>query len=350
MKDLLNRSFLNNSFKDYLIAITILILGFIVIAIAKKIVLQKIKKAAGRTATTIDDFIVKAIEKTAIPLCYIIVVYSSLTYLDLAAKVESVLHNAMIVIITYYVLHLITMIIEYGLVSYLNRSRYADSRKKEIKGMLIIINIILWSVAVVFLLDNFGYNVTTVITGLGIGGVAIALASQNILSDLFCYFVIFFDRPFEVGDFITVDDKAGAISHIGIKTTRIKSISGEEIVFSNKDLTDSRVHNFKKMQKRRVVFQLDIVYETAVETLEQIPGLLKSVIENIEGTTFDRAHFASYGASSLKYEAVYYIASGDYNQYMDTQQAINFSIFRNFSKKNIQFAYPTQTVFMANAN
>ncbi|ANI88094.1 mechanosensitive ion channel protein MscS [Arachidicoccus ginsenosidimutans] len=350
MNDYLNHTFGGNTVKDYVITLAIVIIGFLCIRILKSIVLTRLKKIAERTAVTIDDFIVKALEKTAVPALYIFVVYMALNYLNFPAKAETAIHNIMIVVITFYLLRLVTMLIEYGLHFYLQHNNYEESRSKEIRGMLIIINIVLWSIAAIFLLDNFGYNVTTVITGLGIGGVAIALASQNILSDLFCYFVIFFDRPFEIGDFIIVDDKMGTVNHIGIKTTRLQSLSGEEVVFSNKDLTDSRVHNYKKMQQRRVLFQIDVVYETPPDVVEEIPSLLKSIVGTQENVTFDRAHFASYGAYSLKYEVVFYVLTGDYNQYMDILQKINFAIFREFSERNIGFAYPTQTLFIPKEN
>ena len=181
---------------------------------------------------------------------------------------------------------------------------------------------------------------------MGIGGIAIALAAQNILGDLFNYFVIFFDRPFEVGDFITVDDKKGTVDHIGIKTTRLTSISGEQLAFSNSDLTKSRIHNFKRMNRRRIVFTLGVVYNTPAEKLERIPGIIKDIIENQPFTTFDRAHFAKFNSFSLDFEVVFFIESSDYMQYMNTQQEINLKIFRAFDAEKIAFAYPTQTVII----
>ncbi|MCZ7615125.1 MAG: mechanosensitive ion channel family protein [Ignavibacteriaceae bacterium] len=172
-------------------------------------------------------------------------------------------------------------------------------------------------------MDNLGFDISAVIAGLGIGGIAIALAAQTILGDLFSYFVIFFDRPFEVGDFITVQDKSGTVEYTGIKTTRLRSLSGEQLVFSNHDLTNSRIHNYKKMERRRVVFTLRVIYQTTAEQIESIPKLVREIIESQQDVAFDRGHFASYGDFSLNFEFVYFVLEADYNKYMNIQQAIN---------------------------
>lgn len=217
---------------------------------------------------------------------------------------------------------------------------------------MIIVNVIIWAVGLLFLFDNLGFDVTTMIAGLGVGGIAIALAAQNILGDLFNYFVIFFDRPFEIGDFVIVDDKMGTVEYIGIKTTRLKSLSGEQLVFANSDLTSSRIHNYKRMQRRRIVFKLGVVYQTSLEQVQQIPDVLRKAVEaqnegQEEVLIFDRAHFASYGESSLNFEVVYNVLSADYNKYMDVQQAINFRIYEAFERMGVAFAYPTRTLHIA---
>jgi small-conductance mechanosensitive channel len=211
---------------------------------------------------------------------------------------------------------------------------------------MLIINAVLWGIGLLFIFNNFGYDVTAIVAGLGIGGIAIALAAQNILGDLFNYFVIFFDRPFEIGDFITVDDKKGTVEYIGIKTTRLKSITGEQLVFSNSDLTNSRIHNFKRMQRRRILFSLGVIYQTPPDLLEKIPTILKDIVAAQPNITFDRAHFAKFGASSLDYEVVYFVETSEYTTYMDLQQKINMQIFHAFAAEKIEFAYPTQTLFL----
>ena len=209
-----------------------------------------------------------------------------------------------------------------------------------------LINGVIWFLGLVFLLSNWGIEVTPIIAGLGIGGIAVALAAQNILGDLFSYFVIFFDRPFEAGDFIIVDDKMGTIEYVGIKTTHIRALGGEQIIIGNSNLTNSRIHNYKRMMRRRIVFTIDVEYGTPMEVLRKIPGMLKSIVEQQKPIVFDRSHFAAYKDWSLRFEVVYSVLSPDFNVYMDIQQAINFAIYQEFEKNKINFAFPTQSMFI----
>ena len=198
------------------------------------------------------------------------------------------------------------------------------------------------------LLDNLGFDISAVVASLGIGGVAIALASQGILQDLFSYFSILLDRPFELGDFIIVGDYLGTVEYVGIKTTRLRSISGEEIVIANTDLTGSRIRNFKRMRQRRIVFKFGVVYETSADLLAKIPVIIKEIINHTEHATFDRAHFSGYGEYSLDFEVVYFINTSDYNVYMNAQQQINLAVKAKFARHNIEFAYPTQINYFNN--
>ncbi len=209
-----------------------------------------------------------------------------------------------------------------------------------------LIRIALWTVVGLMMLANFGVDVTALVAGLGIGGVAVALAAQNILSDLFASLSIVLDKPFVVGDFIVVGDFLGSVEHVGLKTTRLRSLSGEQLIFPNSDLLQSRIRNYKRMAERRIAFSLGVVYQTPHEKLAAIPGMLREIIESQQGTRFDRAHFQKYGDSALIFEVVYYVLSADYNVYMDIQQRINLTIFQQWGELGIQFAYPTQTLFL----
>lgn len=206
-----------------------------------------------------------------------------------------------------------------------------------------------WCIAVLVALDNLGIDVTTLITGLGIGGVAIALATQNILGDLFASLSIVLDKPFVVGDFIRAGDDLGMVERIGLKTTRVRSLSGELLVFSNSDLLQSRIRNYKRMEERRVLFRIGVVYQTTPTQLRRIPPMVRGIIERQSPTRFDRAHFAAFGDSSYDFEFVYYVASPDYNAYMDIQQAINLAIVDDFAAERIEFAYPTGTLYLERA-
>jgi small-conductance mechanosensitive channel len=211
-----------------------------------------------------------------------------------------------------------------------------------------VLQSLLWMILLLVALDNFGINVTTLVAGLGISGIAVALAVQNILGDLFASFSIVFDKPFVIGDFIIVGDFLGTVEYVGLKTTRIRSLSGEQLIFSNGDLLKSRIRNFKRMYERRVVFTIGVLYQTTYEQLIEIPKMIRSIIESQGQVRFDRAHFKEYGAYSLNFEVVYWIQNPDYNVYMDIQQAINLTIFKQFKEKDIHFAYPTQTLFIEN--
>jgi small-conductance mechanosensitive channel len=213
-----------------------------------------------------------------------------------------------------------------------------------------IVRIALWSTVLLLALDNLGVDVTALVAGLGVGGIAIALAVQNILGDLFSSLSIVLDKPFVLGDFIIVGELMGAVENIGIKTTRIRSLSGEQLIFSNADLLGSRIRNYGRMAERRVVFKIGVVYGTPKKKLEMIPDIIRDAIEAQDKTRFDRSHFSGYGDFSLDFESVYYVLDRDYNVYMDIHQAINLQIYDRFDDESIDFAFPTRTVILDRAD
>jgi small-conductance mechanosensitive channel len=346
MQEFLNQTLWGNTAERYLIAVGILIAGIVLIKIFKTIVLYRLKKWADKTETTLDDFLIKGIEKSIVPLLYYGIFYVAVTSLILNPQFQKILQIVSLVILTFFIVRFVSSTIMFTLTYFIKKQERGDEKARQLRGMTVLINVFVWVIGIVFLMDNLGFNISAVVAGLGIGGIAIALAAQAILGDLFSYFVIFFDRPFEVGDFIIVGDKVGAVEYTGIKTTRIRALSGEQLVFSNTDLTNSRIHNYKKMERRRVVFKLGVIYQTTAEQLESIPKIVREIIESQQDITFDRGHFATYGDFSLNFEFVYYVTGADYNKYMDIQQSINMKIYRTFEEKGIEFAYPTQTVFV----
>ena len=347
LKDILEMSFFENSVLDYLIFLATLVVGILLVRIIKSIVLSRLKAWAEKTATTIDDFLIGIFEKTLLPLAYFGIFYLSTRTLTLNPTLSKIIDVLGVVLLTIFGIRFLVAIINYALRTYWLKKEKDEAKERSIKGILKVIKVIIWGIGIAFLLDNLGFKISTVIAGLGIGGIAVALAAQAILGDLFSYFSILFDRPFEVGDFIILDDYLGTIEHIGIKTTRVRSLGGEQLVFSNTDLTNSRLRNYKRMDKRRVVFKLGVTYQTTLEQVKEIPTIIKNIIQNITDTVFDRAHFSSYGDFSLVFETVYYVLSRDYNKYMDIQQNINFAIKEEFEKRGIEFAYPTQTLFLS---
>ena len=204
--------------------------------------------------------------------------------------------------------------------------------------------LVLWSAVLLLSLDNLGVDVSALVAGLGIGGIAVALAAQSVLGDLFASLAIVLDRPFEVGDFVIVGDFLGVIEKIGLKTTRVRSLGGEQITFGNTDLLSSRIRNYKRMQERRVAFELDVVHGTPTASLREIPGIAREAIEAQENTRFDRAHMKAIQPTALRYEIVYYIGTNDYTAYMDVQQAINLQILEQLEERSVRLAHPTYTV------
>lgn len=336
--------FLGNTIRDWLISICI-ISGCLVLArVIKSIVLVRLKIIAKKTKTSVDDFMVKMLEKSFMPFLYILAVYYGLRYLTLSDTIDKVLHAGLMVVSVFFIIRAVCDLLGYTVQRFMNKEGNSDLQEKQARGILLIFKIILWVLGGIFLIDNFGYNITTIITGLGIGGIAIALAAQAILGDLFSYLVIFFDKPFEIGDFIIVGDKMGTVEYIGIKTTRLRALGGEQLIVSNTDLTNSRVQNYKRMERRRVVLSIGVEYETSFDKLRRIPQLVKNIVEQNKDCQFERAHFASFGDFSLTFEIVYYILSADYIKYMDLQQTIDLAIFEVFNENDIAFAYPTQKI------
>ncbi len=207
----------------------------------------------------------------------------------------------------------------------------------------------LWAVVLLLVLDNLGVNITALVAGLGVGGIAVALATQSVLSDLFASLSIVLDKPFVVGDFLIIGDFLGSVEHVGLKTTRLRSLSGEQLVFANADLLGSRIRNYGRMFERRVVFKIGVTYETPRDKLEKVPRIIRDAVEGQEKTRLDRSHFSAYGDFALTFESVYYVLEPDYNLYMDIQQAINFRIHEAFEQEGIEFAYPTQKLYVAGA-
>jgi len=343
---IMEQVYLGNSVSDYMIFVGLFLTGLVTIKIFRHFILRRLKRWAEKSATTIDDFFLGIIQRVILPLVYFGAFYLSVNILSLHPLLKKIIDIAGMAILMVFAARLAISLMGYGFNLYFSKKGKDVVSDRSINGILAVLRIVVWALAIIMFLDNMGFKISAVIAGLGIGGVAIALAAQAVLSDLFSYFSILFDRPFEVGDFIILDQYLGTIEHIGIKTTRIRSLGGEQVVLSNTDLTSSRLRNYKRMGKRRVVFKLGVTYQTSLEQLKVIPGIIEKVIKAVKDTTFDRSHFFSYGDFSLVFEVVYYVMSRDYNIYMDIQQEINFAIKKEFETRGIEFAYPTQTLYL----
>ncbi len=346
MNDFLNYNFLNNPLKDWGISLLIIVGIFLVVQLVKSTVLKKLTRWAQQTKGTMDDFLVLQIDKTIFPFLKLLSVYFGLSFLTFGPKVEHWLTVVLMLIATFLGLKIITAGIKFFVNRSLQGQENIEVKMKQARGVLIIINVLIWFTGIIFFLSNLGYNVTSIIAGLGIGGIAIALAAQAILGDLFSYFVIFFDKPFEIGDYILVGDKSGIVEYVGLKTTRLRTLAGEQLIFPNHDLTNSRVHNYKRMEKRRIVFSTGVTYDTTADKLASIPQILKDIITSLPDITFDRCHFSAFGDFSLNFETVYFVNTADFLLYKDSQEKINLALIRRFGSEGIEFAFPTQTVIL----
>jgi small-conductance mechanosensitive channel len=306
---------------------------------------NRVGKWTARTRWTTDDLAVDLVRRISLP--FILAVYANLSVvsLALAPHTRTALHWLFIAACVYQ-----AGVWGNGVIAYLIARRRADpdfdgGMATTLGAIGFGVRVLLWSALILLGLQNAGVNVSAALTGLGIGGVAVALAVQNILSDIFASVAIVLDRPFVIGDFITVGDLLGTVEHIGLKTTRLRSLYGEQLVLSNAQLLQSSIKNYKRMQERRVTFGFGVTYQTSRSAVAKIPAMVRSAIEQQSDVRFDRAHFKEFGASALNYEVVYYVLSPDYNRYMDIQQAINLELMEQFEQSEIEFAYPTQTLF-----
>jgi len=348
VEEFLQHQILGNSQQTWLLAAAIFTTAILVLRFAQRLAVRRWAQFAQRTAAAWDDIAVKVIGRTKVLFLLVTGVFAGSLVLDLPVGVRSGLSRLMIIALMFQAGIWGAVLIAALLDRYRQRAREQDPAALTSIGVIAFIaKVILWSTVVLLVMDNLGINVTALVAGLGISGIAVALAVQNILGDLLASLSIVLDKPFAVGDFLAVDEHVGSVEYVGLKTTRLRSLSGEQLVFSNSDLLKSRIHNYGRMFERRVVFTIGVTYETPREKLKQIPEIIRQSIEAQDGTRFDRSHFMQYADYSLNFETVYYVLSRDYNLYMDAQQAIYFAIHERFEQEGIEFAYPTQKLFVA---
>ena len=340
----LMQSYYGNTIWQYIIAVSILVICFFVIRITKYFISKHIIKI-NASEEKVRKFKLDNINKYLMPFLYLGVLYLSIESLTLPKNIEKIIGNGFIIVTTWYLIRFASHAVKFILSGFIDKTDN-EGDKKKIKALTSLFNVIVYVLGLLFLLNNLGVNITAIVAGLGIGGIAVALAAQAVLGDLFSYFVIFFDRPFEIGDFITVDSKSGTIEKIGIKSTKIRGLTGELIIISNSNLTNSRVHNFKALKRRRIVFNVGVTYQTKLKELKIISSLIENIINSFEKAEFDRCSLSNFGDFSLNFEIVFFYESSDYKEYMAAQNGINLAIIEEFEKQKIEFAYPTQTLFL----
>ena len=344
--------YLDNTLQNWVTALIVTCIVFILMWALKNIIARRFASLFKDHITEVKDLIETLSMRTRLYFLFLFSLYFGSLILVLPPWITLWAKTlALISLIIQGALWLDTLL-HFWLTQYQKRKLEDDAaRTLTMRAVSFLFRLVLFSIVVILVLDNIpGVEVTALLASMGIGGIAVALAMQNILSDLFASLSISFDKPFILGDFIIVGDLMGTVEHIGLKTTRIRSISGEQLIFSNNDLLSSRIRNYKRMAERRVVFSVGVTFQTPAGQLEEIPSMIREFVESHENTRFDRAHFKEYGDFALKFEAVYYMLTPDYTLYMDTQQAINLAIYKRFREKNIEFAYPTQTLYIDREN
>ncbi|MDE2997383.1 MAG: mechanosensitive ion channel family protein [Bacteroidota bacterium] len=347
---LLDQQLLGLAIIDWLELLGITALVTLGLVIVRRVFFGRFSALADRTKNRVDDVVAELLHGMRTWFLVVIAFYLAVEFIASDAPalpwLKRVIFLGFILQVGLWGNDLIRMVMGW----YVEARQNEASQVTAAKAMSLVARLVLWSLVLLSLLDNFGVDVTALVAGLGIGGIAIALAVQNVLVDLLAYVSIVADQPFVYGDFLVVGEYSGTVEHIGIKTTRIRSLSGEQIVFSNNDLLGSRVRNFKRMNERRALFSVGVVYDTPHETLKELPSLFQQAVEAQENVRFDRAHLKAFGDFSINFEIVYYMLVPDYAVYMDTQQAINLAIHRAFTVKGIEFAFPTQTLHFEKAD
>ncbi|HKW11668.1 MAG TPA: mechanosensitive ion channel family protein [Gemmatimonadaceae bacterium] len=344
----LDRTLLGNAMREWAIALAVALAAFLALLLVRVLLVGRLGALAKRTTTEVDDILVELVARTRPYFLAAAALVFGSRFLVLPPTTDRYFGAAFSLV----------LLVQCGLWGagavdlWIQRRAGIRTTGGDVasvttmRALGIGAKLLLWVIVFITALDKFGVNVTTLVTGLGIGGVAIALAVQNVLGDLFAALSIVFDKPFDVGDSIAVDQMQGTVERIGLKTTRVRSVSGEQIIISNSELLKSRIRNYKRQLDRRVVFTTDVKYDTQPESLARIPGMIREVVSTQQPVRFDRSHFTQYTDSALRIETVYYVLDADYARYLDIQQTINLELLRRFKTEKIEFAYPTRTVVL----
>ena len=342
------RTILDNTLDLWLLGLGTALGVFLLLVLIRRIFSKRLKDLVSRSATTMDDFLIPLLQETRWFSMLAVGIWFGSQFLQLPGDTETWVARIIRIILTlqlgFWGTGVISFYITRNVAQKIEEDHGEDATTLDAMGL--IGKIALWVILSLIILDNLDVEVNSLITSLGIGGIAVALAVQNILGDLFSSLSITLDKPFSIGDFIVVGEFEGTVDDIGLKSTRIKSLDGEEVVFSNSDLLNSRIRNYKKMEERRISFSIGVTYGTPGEKLAQIPGIIEETIKPIPEVRFERAHFKTMGDYSLDFAVVYHVLVPEYAAYLDIQQQINLTLYNRFAEEGIEFAYPTQTVIV----
>jgi small-conductance mechanosensitive channel len=344
---------LGNSVNAWLIAALTAVVTLVVSLILRRVLVSHIGRLAARTTNHIDDMIVEMLKQTRTWVLIAIALLVALEPLYLPPFLATRVGPAIKLVVLWQMAVWAVAAITFWIDQQLEHRTGTHDRTSVamISAMGVGAKVLIWVLILLTALKSvFGVEITALITGLGVSGIAVALAVQNILGDLLAALSIVFDKPFDVGDSIGVDNISGTVEHIGLKTTRIRSQSGEQIIIGNGDLLKSRLRNYRRMYQRRVVFNLDVPFDTAPDVLARIPSILEQLVSAQKPVKFDRSHVASFTESAVRIETVYFVLDPDYKLYMDIQQTINLEILRRFNSEQLKFALPSRTVYHQGPN
>ena len=342
----LDRLLFGNTLAAWITAVALLALICLALWAIHRFALSRLVGLARVTHTVLDDVLMHALGRTKPLLALLLALFFASLVLTLDPQIELALRRAAVVALILQGGLWATAAVAFWVERFAEMTAGEDpAAVTTVSALSFIGRLVIWVLALLLILDNFGVEVTALLTGLGIGGIAVALAVQNVLGDLFASLSIVLDKPFVLGDFLILGDHMGTVEHIGLKTTRLRALSGEQLVFGNDDLLRSRIRNMGRMAERRAVFTIGVTYDTPREALAAIPGWIAGIVEAQESTRLDRSHLKQFGAYSIDFEIVYFMTVPDYLSYADTQQAINLAIHEKFEREGVEFAFPTQVVY-----
>lgn len=309
--------------------------------LVRRLLLSRLQGLVDRTSNVIDDLVLDLVRRTGWWFFVALGLFVGIMFLQLPPYWVSIVKRLFALAVLVQIGAWADHVLRFWIDSHLERTRQEDPSRLAVLTLFSLLSrVAVWSIVLLLALDNMGVDITALIAGLGIGGIAIGLALQSVLKDAFASLSIIMDKPFEVGDFVIVEDLAGDVEHIGLKSTRIRSLSGEELVLSNDDLLSSRIRNFKQLQQRRVFLKLCLAYENANEQLADARPIVKQIIDDHPLTSYDRAYVKDFEPSSIDFEVAYYVTVPEFQVMMDVRQEINLEIHRRFEQEGIQFAYP----------
>jgi small-conductance mechanosensitive channel len=337
-------TFLRVPARDWAAAALTVIAAYAVLSSILHLICNRFDARARRTGYRFDILVTAVLRDTHPLFIALAALLAGSYFIDLPTRIANKLDHIWFVIIGFQIALWLNRGVKLWARDRLSTQTHA-TRNPVITSMTAwVLRFALWSMLLLAILANVGVNITAFVASLGVGGVAVALAVQSILSDLFASLAIGLDKPFEIGDFIVFESIAGTVQHVGLKTTRIRSLSGEEIVASNTALLKSTIHNYKRMSERRIVFTFGVTYDARAAQLQKIPDIVRRAVEAAGNTRFDRAHFKEFGENALNFEVVYFVTDPDFNLYMDIQQRINLTILEGLENLGTSFALPTRTI------